>query len=76
MKPKCEIGVSLQGSKRKRSQEFGLGAARNRNVQSYGHMLKIRSDCLLEARDRVLSARDYNVLIASAVECNSLLGYN
>ena len=32
MKPKCEIGLSTQGSERRRSQQFRLGAAQNRNI--------------------------------------------
>ena len=60
MKPKCEIGLLSQASEHRRSQEFGFGAAQNRNVQSHCHMLK-RSD-YFESWDVFLSARDNNVL--------------
>ena len=40
MKPKYEIGLSPQRSEHKRTQEFGLGVAQNRNIQSHGHILK------------------------------------
>ena len=39
MKPKCEISLPSQGSEHRCSQEFGLRAAQNRNVQSHGHIM-------------------------------------
>ena len=44
MEPKCVIGLSLQGSKNRHCQEFGLGAAQKRNVQThcqFGHTFQL-----------------------------------
>ena len=86
MELKYAIGLSVQGSEHRRSQEFGLGANQKRKkVQSRGYMFQsliqifhpeiIKSDYLLGgSRDGF--PRNSNVLIASAVKCKFLLGCN
>ena len=76
IKPKCEISLSLQGSECRRSQEFRLRAAQNRNVQTLDFMIKYGAICLVESRFRFPSTWDNYVVIAFGVACNFLRGYN
>ena len=81
MEPKCVIGLSLQGSKHRRSEEFGLGAAQKRNVLLHGRMFQLpliffmafnqnfetNRNYLLRSRNEIPRAQDDNLLIAVAV---------
>ena len=76
MKPKCEIGFSLQVPEHSRKQGVWIGSGPKSKFLISMPYAKIKSDYFLRSQYGFPSVRNSNVLIASVLACSSLRGYN